>query len=67
MLLFMPAPALAQSDQPAPLEIDGVTFSGSIRERLRRGTGFTPAAGQNLYGYLRHADALFVFAEETKH
>jgi hypothetical protein len=33
VLLVLGAPVLAQSDQPAPIEINGVTFSGSIRER----------------------------------
>jgi hypothetical protein len=51
VLLMLGAPVLAQSDQPAPLEIDGVTFSGSIRERYEAWDWFTPAAGQNLYGY----------------
>ncbi len=51
VLLFLASPVLAQSDQSAPLEIDGVTFSGSIRERYEAWDWFTPADGQNLYGY----------------
>jgi hypothetical protein len=42
-------PALAQD--PAPIEIGGVTFSGNIRERYEAWDFFTPATGQNLYGF----------------
>jgi hypothetical protein len=51
LLLILAAPALAQSDQSTPIAIDGITFSGSIRERYEAWDWFTPAAGQNLYGY----------------
>ena len=44
-------PALAQD--PAPIEIGGVTFSGNIRERYEAWDFFTPTAAnsQNLYGF----------------
>jgi hypothetical protein len=52
VLLMLGAPAMAQSDQPAPIVIDGVTFSGSIRERYEAWDWFTPAGpGENLYSY----------------
>ncbi len=41
----------ASAQDPAPLEIGGVTFSGNIRERYEAWDWFQPAAGQNLYGY----------------
>ena len=43
VLLLLGAPAMAQSEQPAPIVIDGVTFSGSIRERYEAWDWFTPA------------------------
>ena len=50
-LLFLAASAMAQD--PAPLEIGGVTFSGNIRERYEAWDWFQPttAGAQNLYGY----------------
>jgi hypothetical protein len=52
VLLLLAAPAMAQSDQPAPIVIDGVTFSGSVRERYEAWDWFTPAGpGENLYSY----------------
>jgi len=48
-LLFLSSsiPALAQ--EPQPIEIGGVTFSGSIRERYEAWDFFTPTSGQNVY------------------
>ncbi|MGA9572068.1 MAG: hypothetical protein WBS17_18465, partial [Candidatus Acidiferrales bacterium] len=52
VLLMLGVPAMAQSDQPAPIVIDGVTFSGSIRERYEAWDWFSPAGpGENLYSY----------------
>jgi hypothetical protein len=50
-LLFVAAaiPALAQD--PPPIEIGGVTFSGNLRERYEAWDFFTPTTGQNLYGF----------------
>jgi hypothetical protein len=43
-------PALAQD--PPPIQIGGVTFSGNIRERVEAWDFFTPTTtGQNLYGF----------------
>ncbi len=39
------------AQDPTPLEIGGVTFSGNIRERYYAWDWFEPATGQNLYGY----------------
>jgi hypothetical protein len=44
------APALAQSE-PQSIELGSVTFSGNLRERYEAWDWFTPAAGQNLYGF----------------
>lgn len=51
VLLFVGSviPALAQD--PRPIEIGGVTFSGNIRERYEAWDFFSPPAGQNLYGF----------------
>ena len=51
LLLFVFAiPALAQD--PEPIKIGDVTFSGNIRERYEAWDFFTPAkGGQNLYGF----------------
>ena len=43
VLLMLGVPAMAQSDQPAPIVIDGVTFSGNIRERYEAWDWFSPA------------------------
>ena len=51
VLLLLGTPALAQSDPSEPIVIDGVTISGNIRERYEAWDWFTPAKGQNLYGY----------------
>ena len=50
-LLFLSSsiPVLAQ--EPQPIEIGGVTFSGSIRERYEAWDFFTPTSGQNVYGF----------------
>ena len=50
LLLLCTVPAMAQNEQ-APIQIGSVTFSGSIRERYEAWDWFTPANGQNLYGF----------------
>jgi Alginate export len=52
LFLFLASSAMAQSD-PAPIEIGGVNFSGTIRERYYAWDWFQPttANAQNLYGY----------------
>ena len=52
LLLVTSAAAIAQ-DQPTPIQIGSVTFSGSIRERYEAWDWFEPTTpgAQNLYGY----------------
>jgi hypothetical protein len=50
-LLFVASAIPARAQDPAPIEIGGVTFSGNIRERYEAWDFFTPTAGQNLYGF----------------
>jgi alginate export protein len=49
-LLLWGCVARAQ-DAPQPLQIGGVTFSGSVRERYEVWNWFEPASGNNLYGF----------------
>lgn len=41
----------AQELDTQPIQIGGVTFSGSVRERYEAWDWFEPASGNNLYGY----------------
>jgi hypothetical protein len=50
LLLCSSAAALAQ-DQPEPIQLGSVTFSGSVRERYEVWDWFQPATGQNQYEY----------------
>jgi hypothetical protein len=51
-LLLVGAVAMAQ-DQPAPIQIESVTFSGSVRERYEVWDWFQPTnpGAENFYGY----------------
>lgn len=63
MGMFSCAAAVAQ-EEPAPIQLGSVTFSGSIRERYEAWDWFEPAAGQNLYGY---SGTLMRFSFVQKH
>jgi hypothetical protein len=51
MLLLAGTPIKAQEPQVQPIQIGGVTFTGSVRERYETWNWFEPANGNNLYGY----------------
>src|SRR5215813_604715 len=51
VLLFVASAIPTFAQDPQPIEIGGVTFSGSIRERYEAWDFFTPTTGQNLYGF----------------
>lgn len=52
-LLLLMAGTTTQAQQPdsQPLQIGGLTFSGSVRERYEVWNWFEPVSGNNLYGY----------------
>ncbi|MGB8835346.1 MAG: hypothetical protein WCC67_01275, partial [Candidatus Acidiferrales bacterium] len=52
-LLVLLAGSVAEAQEPdaPPIQIGGVTFSGSIRERYEAWDWFEAPTGQNLYGY----------------
>ena len=50
-LLFVATAIHAQEPASQPIEIGGVTFSGSVRERYEAWDWFEPASGNNLYGF----------------
>ena len=52
LLLMLAGPvALAQEPEAQPIQIGGVTFAGSVRERYEVWDWFEPASGNNHYGY----------------
>jgi Alginate export len=51
LFLLSAAAIVAQEPTPQPLQIGGVTFSGSVRERYEAWNWFEPASGDNLYGF----------------
>jgi hypothetical protein len=51
MLLLVGIVTAAQEPDPQPIQLGGVTFSGSIRERYEVWNWFEPPSGNNLYGY----------------
>jgi hypothetical protein len=51
MLLLAGTAIKAQEPQVQPVQIGGVNFTGSIRERYETWNWFEPASGSNLYGY----------------
>ena len=64
VLLFVTSVAAIAQDQPTPIQIGSVTFSGSIRERYEAWDWFEPTTGQNLYGY---SGTLLRFSLSQKH
>jgi hypothetical protein len=52
-LLFLSASAMAQDPAPPPLQLGGINFSGSVRERYEVWDWFQPSTpgAQNFYGY----------------
>src|SRR5882762_3592899 len=42
---------MGQEPAAQPIQIGGVTFSGSVRERYEVWNWFEPASGNNLYGF----------------
>jgi alginate export protein len=53
LLFVLLAGTVAQAQEPAeqPIQIGGVTFSGSVRERYEAWDWFEGSTGNNLYGY----------------
>ena len=51
MLLLVGIVTAAQEPDPQPIQLGGVTFSGSIRERYEVWNWFEPPSGNNLYSY----------------
>ena len=50
ILVLMTAGGIRAQEAPAaPIQIGGVTFSGSVRERYEVWNWFEPASGNNLY------------------
>ena len=51
LLLLAGTVAAAQEPDAQPIQLGGVTFSGSIRERYEVWNWFEPPSGNNLYSY----------------
>ena len=53
LLFVLLAGSVAEAQEPdsQPIQIGGVTFSGSVRERYEAWDWFEPSSGNNLYGY----------------
>jgi Alginate export len=66
--LLLAGCAVAQAQDPGtqPLQIGGVTFSGSIRERYEEWNWFEPDSGNNLYGY-SGTIVRFGFSQKREH